>query len=138
MGSIRTLVFLTGGGLACIFFLSAGWIFRAMGIPAAAARPAAEYLRITALGIPFLSAYNFYSAVAKAGGDARTPVRDMSVSCLMNIVLDYVFVVILRLGIRGAACTARIPSWRDKHRAEWSLRCQYVLYTGSDQPVWHQ
>lgn len=102
MGSIRTLVFLTGG-LACIFFLSAGWIFRAMGIPAAAARPAAEYLRITALGIPFLSAYNFYSAVAKAGGDARTPVRDMSVSCLMNIVLDYVFVVILRLGIRGAA-----------------------------------
>jgi len=103
MGSIRTLVFLTGGGLACIFFLSAGWIFRAMGIPAAAARPAAEYLRITALGIPFLSAYNFYSAVAKAGGDARTPVRDMSVSCLMNIVLDYVFVVILRLGIRGAS-----------------------------------
>ena len=102
MGSIRTLVFLTGG-LACIFFLSAGWIFRAMGIPAAAARPAAEYLRITALGIPFLSAYNFYSAVAKAGGDARTPVRDMSVSCLMNMVLDYVFVVILRLGIRGAA-----------------------------------
>ena len=103
MGSIRTLVFLAGGGLACIFFLSAGWIFRAMGIPAAAARPATEYLRITALGIPFLSAYNFYSAVTKAGGDARTPVRDMSVSCLMNIVLDYVFVVILRLGIRGAA-----------------------------------
>lgn len=97
MGSIRTLVFLTGGGLACIFFLSAGWVFRAMGIPAA------EYLRITALGIPFLSAYNFYSAVVKAGGDARTPVRNMFVSCLMNMVLDYVFVVILRLGIRGAA-----------------------------------
>ena len=109
MGSIRTLVFLIGGGLACIFFLSAGWIFRAMGIPAAAARPAAEYLRITALGIPFLSAYNFYSAVAKAGGDARTPVRDMSVSCLMNIVLDYVFVVILRLGIRGAAFSLTFP-----------------------------
>lgn len=67
------------------------------------ARHAAEYLRITALGIPFLSAYNFYSAVEKAGGDARTPVRDMSVSCLMNMVLDYVFVVIIRLGIRGVA-----------------------------------
>ena len=84
-------------------FLSAGWIFRVMGIPVAAALPAAEYLRITAVGIPFLSAYNFYSAVAKAGGDARTPVRDMSVSCLMNMVLDYVFVVIIRLGIRGVA-----------------------------------
>ena len=121
MGSIRTLVFLTGG-LACIFFLSAGWIFRAMGIPAAAARPAAEYLRITALGIPFLSAYNFYSAVAKAGGDARTPVRDMSVSCLMNIVLDYVFVVILRLGIRGAASATVISQAAAAGLAVFHLR----------------
>ena len=122
MGSIRTLVFLIGGGLACIFFLSAGWIFRAMGIPAAAARPAAEYLRITALGIPFLSAYNFYSAVAKAGGDARTPVRDMSVSCLMNIVLDYVFVVILRLGIRGAASATVISQAAAAGLAVFHLR----------------
>lgn len=118
MGSIRTLVFLNGGGLACIFFLSAGWIFRAMGIPAAAA----EYLRITALGIPFLSAYNFYSAVAKAGGDARTPVRDMSVSCLMNIVLDYVFVVILRLGIRGAASATVISQAAAAGLAVFHLR----------------
>lgn len=116
MGSIRTLVFLNGGGLACIFFLSAGWIFRAMGIPAA------EYLRITALGIPFLSAYNFYSAVAKAGGDARTPVRDMSVSCLMNIVLDYVFVVILRLGIRGAASATVISQAAAAGLAVFHLR----------------
>ena len=122
MGSIRTLVFLIGGGLACIFFLSAGWIFRAMGIPAAAARPAAEYLRITALGIPFLSTYNFYSAVAKAGGDARTPVRDMSVSCLMNIVLDYVFVVILRLGIRGAASATVISQAAAAGLAVFHLR----------------
>ena len=116
MGSIRTLVFLIGGGLACIFFLSAGWIFRAMGIPAA------EYLRITALGIPFLSTYNFYSAVAKAGGDARTPVRDMSVSCLMNIVLDYVFVVILRLGIRGAASATVISQAAAAGLAVFHLR----------------
>lgn len=103
MGSIRMLVLLAGGGLACIFFLAAGWISRVMHIPEEAACHAAEYLRITALGVPFLSVYNFYSAVTKAGGDARTPVQDMSVSCLMNIVLDYVFVACFRLGIRGAA-----------------------------------
>lgn len=102
MGSIQTLVFLTGG-LACFFFLSARRIFMAMDIPAEAIGYATDYLRITALGIPFLAEYNFYSAVIKAGGDARTPVKDMSVSCLMNVVLDYVLVAVLRWGIRGAA-----------------------------------
>lgn len=33
MGSIQTLVLLIGGGLACIFFLSARGIFMAMDIP---------------------------------------------------------------------------------------------------------
>lgn len=103
MGSIQTLVFLIGGGMACLFFLSARGIFMAMDIPAEAIGYATDYLRITALGIPFLAVYNFYSAVIKAGGDARTPVRYLSVSCLMNIGLDYVFVAVLRWGIRGAA-----------------------------------
>lgn len=103
MGSIQMLVFLIGGGLACIFFLAARGIFTAMDVPAESIGYATEYLRITALGIPFLSAYNFYSAVIKAGGDSKMPVKYMSVSCFMNIVLDYVFVAALRLGIRGAA-----------------------------------
>lgn len=103
MGSIQTLVFLIGGGLACLFFLSARGIFMAMDIPPEVIGYATDYLRIIALGIPFLAVYNFYSAVIKAGGDARTPVKDMSVSCLMNVVLDYVLVAVLRWGIRGAA-----------------------------------
>ena len=71
-----------------------------MGVPAEAIGYATDYLRIIALGIPFLSVYNFYSAVIKAGGDSRTPIQDLSVSRLMNIVLDYVFVAQFRLGIQ--------------------------------------
>ena len=103
MGSIQTLVFLIGGGMACLFFLSARGIFMAMDIPAEAIGYATDYLRIIALGIPFLSVYNFYSAVIKAGGNARTPIQYLSASCLMNIGLDYVLVAYFRLGIRGAA-----------------------------------
>lgn len=103
MGSIQTLLFLIGGGLSCLFFLSARGIFMSMGIPGEAIGYATDYLRIIALGIPFLSVYNFYSAVIKAGGDSRTPIWNLSVSCLMNIVLDYVFVALFRLGIQGAA-----------------------------------
>lgn len=103
MGSVQTLMLLVGGGLACIFFLASRGIFALMGIPAEAIGYATDYLRIIALGIPFLCAYNFYSAVMKAGGDSKTPVRYLSVSCLLNIVLDYLFVAYFGLGIRGAA-----------------------------------
>lgn len=103
MGSVQTLLFLVGGGLACTFFLASRGIFALMDIPAEAIGYATDYLRITALGIPFSCAYNFYSAVMKAGGDSKTPIRYLSVSCLLNIVLDYLFVAYFGFGIRGAA-----------------------------------
>jgi putative MATE family efflux protein len=103
MGSVQTLMLLVGGGLACTFFLASRGIFELMGIPAEAIGYATDYLRITALGIPFSCAYNFYSAVMKAGGDSKTPIRYLSVSCLLNIMLDYLFVAYFGLGICGAA-----------------------------------
>ena len=75
------------------------------GIPGEAIGYATDYLRIIALGIPFLSVYNFYSAVIKAGGDSRTPIWNLSVSCLINIVVirpDFKYVLqIFRFGITG-------------------------------------
>lgn len=59
MGYIQTLVFLIGGGLACLFFLSARGIFMAMDIPPEVIGYATDYLRIIALGIPFLAVYIF-------------------------------------------------------------------------------
>lgn len=103
MGSVQALIFLIGGGLTCIFLLAAKGIFTVMDIPVEVIGYATGYLKIIALGIPFLCVYNFYSAVMKAGGDSKTPIQDLSVSCLLNIVLDYLFVAYFRLGIRGTA-----------------------------------
>ena len=61
------------------------------------------YLQIILLGIPFLAIYNVYSAVLRGIGDIRAPFLAVLISSVINVVLDIVFVVILRWGVEGAA-----------------------------------
>ncbi len=67
MGSIQTLVFLIGGGLACLFFLSARGIFMAMDIPAEAIGYAADYLRIIGNPIPVSIQFLFCGDESRRG-----------------------------------------------------------------------
>ena len=102
-GSVQTLVVAVGFGLAVLFFALAEWIFKAMQIPGEIISSAALYLRIVAAGIPFLAIYNFYSALIKAKGNSRTPIKCITLSCDLNILLDYLFVASFGWGIAGAA-----------------------------------
>lgn len=61
------------------------------------------YLRIFFMGMIPMSVYNMGSGILRAVGDSRTPLVILIVGCGANIVLDLFFVVILRMGITGAA-----------------------------------
>lgn len=61
------------------------------------------YLRFIYAGIPAAILYNTAAAVLRAVGDSRTPLRAMTVSSVCNIVLDLLFVLVLNMGIPGAA-----------------------------------
>ena len=54
-------------------------------------------------GIPAALLYNTSAAILRAVGDSRTPLRAMTVSSVCNIVLDLLFVLVLGMGIPGAA-----------------------------------
>ena len=103
VGSIKALIVSVGVGLAILFLLFTKKIFTAMQIPAEIINSAALYLQIIAVGIPFLAIYNFYSALIKARGDSRTPIKCVSLSCVCNILLDYLFIAFFDWGIAGAA-----------------------------------
>lgn len=66
------------------------------------------YLRIMFLGIPIVMAFNLTATVLRSLGDGRTPLRAMIVAALSNIVLDLLFVLVLRWGILGAAIATLI------------------------------
>lgn len=61
------------------------------------------YMRIYFAGIPASMIYNFGSAILRAAGDTRRPFVFLSISGLVNVVLNLIFVVFFRMGVAGVA-----------------------------------
>ncbi len=61
------------------------------------------YLRIMYGGIPVVMAYNLFASILRALGDGRTPLCAMVIASLLNVGLDFLFVVGFGWGIPGAA-----------------------------------
>lgn len=64
---------------------------------------ATAYLRIYFSACAIVLVLNIESGILRAVGDARRPFVFMLVACLLNIVLDYVFVVYFHWGVKGVA-----------------------------------
>ena len=61
------------------------------------------YLKIFFLGmIPNLY-YNICSAILRAVGDSKRPLYILIFTCLLNVVLDLIFVAAFRMSVRGVA-----------------------------------
>lgn len=61
------------------------------------------YIRIIFCGIISSMFLNLLSAILRALGDGRTPLLAMIFSSILNIGISLLFVVVLRLGVAGAA-----------------------------------
>lgn len=62
-----------------------------------------SYLQILFIGLPFLAVYNTYSSVLRGLGDSKAPFLSVLVCSAVNVVLDILFVAVLRYGAAGAA-----------------------------------
>ncbi|WP_294897712.1 MATE family efflux transporter [uncultured Eubacterium sp.] len=78
-------------------------IVSVMSTPAEAVGGTVTYLTICFIGIPFITAYNVISSIFRGMGDSKSPMYFIAVACATNIVLDYVFMGIFKLGPAGAA-----------------------------------
>ncbi|MBQ1265113.1 MAG: MATE family efflux transporter [Oscillospiraceae bacterium] len=91
-----------------IFLMAVGLIFsepllRLMDTPENILPSAALYLRIYFLGIPASLIYNFAAAVLRAVGDTRRPLLYLTVSGVVNVVLNLVFVICFHMDVVGVA-----------------------------------
>ena len=74
-----------------------------MSTPEEAVAGTHDYLYYCALGIPLIAAYNIIAAIFRGLGDTRSPMYFIAVACVLNIVLDYVFLGAVGMGPEGAA-----------------------------------
>lgn len=61
------------------------------------------YLLYIFMGIIAIFLYNFFSAYLRSIGDSVTPLIFLAISSILNIILDLYFVLVLRMGVGGAA-----------------------------------
>ena len=64
---------------------------------------AVDYLRIIFLGQITTVLYNYFAGVLRAFGDSKRPFYFLLVSSGLNIVLDLLFILVIPMGVAGAA-----------------------------------
>lgn len=97
------LGFVAGILMTFIGIAIAPWILEAVGVPESVMPSSILYLRIYFAGILGVMLYNMGSGILRAVGDSKNPLYFLIISSLINIILDYVFVVYFHMGIQGVA-----------------------------------
>lgn len=72
---------------------------------------AALYLRIYFLGMPGNLLYNFGAAILRAQGDTRRPLYYLTAAGVINVVLNLIFVVPLKMSVAGVALATIISQY---------------------------
>lgn len=78
-------------------------ILRLLHTPQDMMEMAQVYLRTLYGGVCISFCYNMPAAFLRAAGDSKTPLAAVSLAAVCNIILDLLFVVVLHLGVFGAA-----------------------------------
>ncbi|WP_029488197.1 MATE family efflux transporter [Candidatus Epulonipiscium viviparus] len=66
------------------------------------------YITIIILGIFTQTFYNMAAGILRAIGDSRTPIYFLILACIINIVLDLLFILQFDLGVAGAAYATNV------------------------------
>ena len=95
---------LAGGAILMVIgLICADWALAAMGTTTDVMGYASTYLRVYFLGTIPSFLYNVGSGILRAIGDTKRPLYYLIAACMLNIVLDIVFVALLGMGVLGVA-----------------------------------
>ena len=74
-----------------------------MGSPEDVLPLSTEYLMIYFIGTPANMAYNFGASILRSIGDTKRPLYFLTISGLVNVVLNLVLVIVFHMGVAGVA-----------------------------------
>lgn len=72
---------------------------------------AALYMKIYFLGMPALMVYNFGSAILRAMGDTMRPLYFLTISGIINVLLNLFFVCVFHMDVAGVALATIISQY---------------------------
>lgn len=84
-------------------FLLSERLLEMMNTPSEVMKDSILYLHIYFAGILFNLIYNMGAGILRAVGDSKRPLYVLIVTCIMNIILDILLVVLFEMGVAGVA-----------------------------------
>lgn len=89
--------------LTVIMLLLGDTILRLLQTPESAFAAAHNYVSICFIGIFFICGYNAISSILRGYGDSLRPMMFVAIACIMNIILDIIFVKYAKMDVSGTA-----------------------------------
>ncbi|MCQ2080576.1 MAG: MATE family efflux transporter [Lachnospiraceae bacterium] len=94
-----------------VAYLLADPILRLLSTPEDIFADSLTYLKVMCIGLLFVSLYNYASAMLRSLGDSKTPLIFLVISCVLNVALDLLFVIVFKAGVLGAAVATVISQF---------------------------
>ena len=69
------------------------------------------YLKIYSFGMPAMALYNCGNGILSAYGDTKRPLIYLSISGILNVILNLFFVIICHMAAEGVACASVIAQY---------------------------
>lgn len=89
--------------MTCLSLFLMHPLLHLMNTPADIYDDAYHYISTICMGVAAMVFYNLFSSFLRAIGNSRMPLIFLSISAILNIFLDLLFIIMFHLGVRGAA-----------------------------------
>lgn len=89
--------------LSILGYFGSSWFLTLCRVPEDIFEESLIYMRIFFLGLLGTFVYNMGAGILRAIGDSKRPFYFLIIGCLLNIVLDILFLIPLKMGVAGAA-----------------------------------
>lgn len=85
------------------------------------------------LGIPCTFLYNILAALIRSLGDSKTPVIFLALASVLNIGLDLVFIIVFRMGVKGAALATVLAQGISGLCCLWYIGKRFPILRGTKE-----
>lgn len=114
VGTATSFLYMTAIPLSILGVIVGPLVLKLMQVPDDTFATASSYLRVIFLGTLGNMGYNLNAGILKGVGDSRSSLFFLLISCIVNIVLDLLFVAVFKMDVTGAALATIIAmfcSW---------------------------
>ena len=103
IGTTLTVFAVVAMALTVLILSCERWLLTILKTPEESFELTMDYVTICSLGNIFVCGYNAISAVLRGYGDSTRPMIFVGIACVINIILDFVFVKYFGMDVSGTA-----------------------------------